>query len=258
MEVVAGRAFSPDFALDSTEAFMINESAVTYLGWETAENAIGKKFRQFGQEGQVIGVVKDFHYQSLHMNIEPLAMQLRFTYGTRFNLRLNAEDHFKVLADLQETWASIVPFREMDYQFIDDRLAMKYEVEAKTEAVFRAFAILTLIVACLGILGLAAFMASQQRKEVSIRKVLGAQVPSLVFRYSKNFLILAVVAFFIASPLAYWGLDQWLQNFPYRVDMPLTAFWGSGLVVIGICWATVAYHALKTAMTEPAVYLRGE
>ncbi|MCB0851202.1 MAG: ABC transporter permease, partial [Bacteroidetes bacterium] len=212
MEVIAGRAFSPDFTLDSTEAFMVNEAAVKYFNWGTPEEAVGKKFQQYGKEGKIIGVIKDFHYQSLHNTIEPLAIQLTFNRATRFTLRLNTDDHLAVLQDLQETWASLVPFREMDYQFVDQTLEQKYETEAKTEAVFRSFAILTLIVACLGILGLAAFMASQQRKEVSIRKVLGAQVPALVFRYSKDFILLAIMAFVIAMPIAWWGIAVRLRG----------------------------------------------
>jgi len=260
MEIVAGRAFSAEFATDMREAFIINETAVTRLGWTSAEQAIGKRIEQIGarKQGRIIGVVKDFHYESLHQQVTPLSMHImpdRFSY---LSLRIKTEDVVQTVAGLKQTWEKLVPNRPFEYFFLDESLDQQYRADEQFGQVFGVFAILAISIACLGLFGLASFTAEQRFKEIGIRKVLGASVTGIVGLLSKEFLALVALANIMAWPIAYYSMSRWLQDFVYRVEVSWWLFVLAGGLALLIALLTVGTQAMKAALANPVEALRYE
>ncbi|HMB90251.1 MAG TPA: FtsX-like permease family protein, partial [Rhodothermales bacterium] len=255
IEMVAGRSLSREFATDSS-AVMLNEAAVRDFGW-SPEEAIGQRLAQGSREFEIIGVAKDFHYRSLHAEIYSLAL-----FGPRrtpryIAARMAPDDVPGTLAALQRTWKqfSDLPF---EYAFLADDLAAQYRAEDRLAKVFGVFAGLAILIGCLGLFGLAAFMAAQRTKEIGVRKVLGASVGSLIGLLSKDFLKLVVLAFLIAAPVAYFAMNWWLEDFAYRVGMNPMTFIGAGLLALAIALLTVSYQAIRAAVANPVDSLRYE
>ncbi len=267
IEMVAGRDLSRAFATDSF-AVMLNEAALHDFGW-TAEEAVGKEIeRGFGDGGPydftVVGVMKDFHYRPLHQEIYPLALFAPVQRQNRVAVRvapgdprLRGDRLAGTLAAIRGTWEQLseLPFR---YSFLADELAAQYRAEERLASVFGLFAGLAILIACLGLFGLAAFTAERRTKEIGIRKVLGASVPSIVMLLSKDFLKLVLVAFVIAAPLAYWAMSTWLEDFAYRIDLGVGVFLLAGFLALVIALATVSYQAIRAALADPVEALRSE
>lgn len=258
IEVVTGRAFSKAFATDSTEAFLLNEAAVSYLGWSSNDEAIGKRFIQNGKQGQVIGVIKDFHHRSLHRSIEPLAMQMDRRYLERLSLRIKTENIIGAVAELERMWKKLVPHRPFEYAFLDQRLDQHYQAEVHIGQVFRSFSLLAIFIACLGLLGLVAYTAQQRTKEIGVRKVLGASASRIVLLLLKEFVMLIALAFVVAVPIAYFSMNYWLKNFAYRIEISWGIFLIAGSLTLAIALLTVSYQSIKAALTNPVDSLRYE
>lgn len=263
MTMAAGRNFSRERASDSTGAFVLNESAVRLLGWNSPEEAIGRTFVVDGessgtQRGQVIGVVEDFHFESLHERITPLVLYNFPSYLWQMTVQVAGQDMPETLAFLEAQWASYFPNEPLNYAFVDEEFGALYEAEQRLGDILGIFAVLAILVACLGLFGLAAHTAAQRTKEIGIRKVLGASVPNLILLLTRHIILLAGVAFVIAVPISYFAMHRWLDGFAYRTDLGPGIFLLAGFLVLAIAMATVSYQALRATLADPVKSLRYE
>jgi putative ABC transport system permease protein len=259
MEMAAGRNFSRSFGADSS-AMILNQAAATAYGW--GEKAIGHSITHNEDNGvsrtyHVIGVVKDFHFRSLHELITPLVMTLG---GDASNLIVKAKtaDIAGLVASLQKEWNAEKAEMPFSYTFLDDRFNNTYKSEQNIGRILGIFAGLTIFVACLGLFGLATFTAAERTREIGIRKVLGAGAGSIVTLLSKDFLRLVGLAFLIAAPVAWLAMSKWLADFPYRVTIPWWIFALTALLVTIITLVTIGFRALKAASANPVDSLRTE
>jgi putative ABC transport system permease protein len=228
------------------------------MGWKNAEAAIGKSFAMDNRPGTVVGVVRDFHYRSLQHTIEPLAISSRDGYFSKITVRIAGNDVSQSLAFIETVWAKHFPIALFDYDFADQQLAAEYRAEERFASIILAFSILSLLIACLGLYGLIAYSTSQKTKEIGIRKVLGATVNSILVLVSKDFLQLVILACFIAMPVAWYLMNQWLQDFAYKITIEWWMFALSGLLVLGIALLTVSFQSIKAALMNPVTSLRSE
>ncbi|WP_247236749.1 permease prefix domain 2-containing transporter [Telluribacter sp. SYSU D00476] len=268
MELVAGRNLSEQYGTDVEEAFLINETAVKALGWSTPEQALGKEMlwpkwvpanpADTLKRGKVIGVVKDFHYKSLHQKIEPLVLHVHEPAYYTMVARVRPEKMAAALDFLKTEWEARAPEFPFEYEILDQQFAKFYDSEQIFKKLFLLFTSLSIFIACLGLLGLATFMAQQRTKEIGIRKVMGASVAGIVMLLSKDFLKLVMVGIIIASPLAWYFMNQWLQSFSYRVDIAWWIFGLAGLLVVGVALLTVSFQSIKAALMNPIQSLRSE
>ncbi|MEL6720751.1 MAG: FtsX-like permease family protein, partial [Bacteroidota bacterium] len=255
MELVEGRNFAPSAPSDTTAKYILNQSAVKAIGWESA---VGKRFR----DGQVVGVVKDFHFQPFDLSIEPLYMTLindrnRSRFG-RIAFKMDMEDAENTLAYLQNTLKTILPKYSYDIQFLDEAYQSMYESEQRIGEAFNIFTLLALFIACMGLFGLMSHQVLQRTKEIGIRKVLGASVSSIVALLSKDFLRLIIIAFIIAIPITYYAMNQWLENFAYHIDIQWWIFALTGIGAIAIALLTVSFQSVKATIANPIKALRNE
>jgi len=260
IKMMAGRNFSRDFATDSNN-FVINESTVSVLGWKSPENAIGKDMSYGGVKGKVIGVVKDFHFESLHQNIIPLLMEMpSFANNSyrRVTVKIDGNHVNAALATLEQTWKKYQPETPFEYSFLDERFQKLYNSEQEQGNLFTIFSCLAIFIACLGLFGLSAFTISQRVKEIGVRKVLGASIPQIVTELSKDFLKLVIVAAVIALPIAWYAMSKWLLDFAFRVSIQWWVFLMAGVIALIIAFATISYQSIKAAMANPVKSLRSE
>ncbi|RAJ74993.1 putative ABC transport system permease protein [Chitinophaga dinghuensis] len=254
MDISAGRNFSPTFGTD-TSAAILNESAVKAMGW--GNDAIGKTFQRTSNDGisstyHVVGVVKDFHFRSMHTRISPLVMTLREnSYGPFYIIKTRAADPGPLLADLKRTWERMNTNVLFSYSFLDQRFTDTYRSEANTAKTLTIFAALTIFVACLGVFGLATFTARKRSKEIGIRKVLGASVTSIITMLSMDFLKLVIIAFVIAGPVSWYIMNNWLKGFAYRINIGWSIFALIGIAAILITLLTVSTQAIRAALANP-------
>ncbi len=256
MEMAAGRNFSREFPTDLKEAFILNEAAVSKLGW-APEEAVGLSFGYGSRTGKIIGVVRDFHFESLHQEIAPIVFYLQPDYR-HVVVRVRADDIPGTMAFLKERWDELRPNYPFDYFFIDENFDSLYRTEEKLGQVFGVFSLLAVFIACLGLFGLASFTAERRIKEIGIRKVLGAPAAGIVLLLSRDFMKWVLAANLIAWPVAYYAMTQWLQNFAYRTDIPFGLFLLAGALALAIALLTVSYQTLKAALGNPADALRYE
>lgn len=259
IEMVAGRSFNKSFQTDAESAFLINEKAVKALGWATSEEAIGKKLKAgFGREGEIIGVYKDFHYRSLQAPIEPLALAIvpwRFSY---ISLKMNTKELSSTMAFVEKKWHELFPRNPYEYSFLDEEFNKQYIADENTGRTFLAFTGIAIFIACMGLFGLATFTAKQRTKEIGIRKALGASVASVVVLLSKDFIRLVIIAIVIATPVAWYAMDRWLEGFAYRIEIGWWMFALAGLLAIVIALLTVSFQSVKAALMNPVKSLRSE
>lgn len=258
LNVVDGRAFDNAIVTDST-AIIVNESAVKTFGWN---DPIGKQLQPInGPIYTVVGVVEDFHFESLHQNIGPLALfasDLGANPTGLMVLKVSTSGLSNTLASIESSWDEFVQQRAVQLSFVDQEFGELYEAEERSGQLFSAFAVLAIIIACLGAVGLAAFLAAQRRKEIGVRKVLGATTFGLVGLLSKEFVKLILVANLLAWPLAYYLMQQWLNTFAYAVGLNLLVFVMALLGSVLIALLTVSFHSVKAAVTNPAEILHYE
>jgi putative ABC transport system permease protein len=258
MELAAGRNFSREMPTDATNAFILNETAIRQIGWESSSEAIGKGFGYGRLEGQIIGVVKDFHFESIHHTIAPIVLLLSSSSLNQVAVRISPNDIPGTMAFLQSKWQEFRPKYPFTYYFVDERFDQQYRAENKLLQLFGYFAFLAIFIACLGLFGLALYTAEQSIKEIGIRKVLGASVSSVVFLFSKEFSKWVLLANIIGWPVAYFAMKRWLENFAYRTSLSVWIFLLAGALALLIAIITVSYHSVKAAVADPVKALRYE
>ena len=259
--LIKGRYFSKKYKTDDTAAFIINETAARRIGWKKPEDATGTRFAYGNNVGKIIGVLKDFNFESMHEPVKPIVMFLsKRPYYGNIAVKLQGKSIKETLAYIQQTWEKIAPDQPFAYQFVDERYARLYESEQKQGSLFMIFAGLAIMIACLGLYGLTSFIAEQRTKEIGIRKVLGASIGSILQLMSKNFVILVLIATGIALPIAFYGMTQWLGGFAYHIKLINNwyIFLASGLVALVIALATISSQVLKVAKVNPSQVLRNE
>lgn len=258
MEFVEGRNFSEDLATDAEQSMIINEAALRDIGWPSG---VGRQIRVGDTVYNVIGVVRDYHFQSLASEVAPILHFYRASEdGVHrvVSVRLASGNPEIALTFMRGKWGELAPGREFDYFFVDENFDRLYASENRLTAVAGAFSVLAIIIACLGLFGLASQMVTQRTKEIGIRKTLGATVANIIYLLSKVFTGLVAMAFVIAYPLAYVALDRWLSDFAYRIEVGWQTFALTGVLAVVIAFVTVSYHAIKAALTNPVESLRYE
>ncbi len=253
LQVVDGRNLSDQLTSDSTQALLINEQAARHFGFE---DAVGKRI-EFGQQATVVGVVKDFQFQSLHRPVEPLVLA-PFPFYRFLAIKLRPQRVPETLASIEEVWSQFAPERPFEYSFLDETIDEQYKAEAGLGRIFGYFSGLAVLIACLGLFGLASFTAERRTKEIGLRKVLGASTEKIVVLVSMDFIKLVVIAFLVAAPVAYLVMNRWLESFAHRVDVSLVTFVIAGVGAFVIAGLTVSYQSIKAALTNPVETLRYE
>jgi putative ABC transport system permease protein len=259
VKILAGRGFSRDFSTD-TSAFLINEAAARVLGFNNNEDAIGKDFGYGNRSGKLIGVFNDFHFESMHQKIVPLVLLVPRSannYGN-ISLKLSGTAIPAALSHIESTWKKFLPETPYAFTFLDENFARLYNAEERQKKLFTTFACLAIFIACLGLFGLSAFAISQRVKEIGIRKVLGANIRTIVTLLSKDFLVLVAISALIAFPVAWYAMNKWLQDFAYRINMPWWVFIMAGIIAALIALITISFQAIKAAVANPVKSLRTE
>jgi putative ABC transport system permease protein len=258
IKMVAGRAFSRDFQTDTTEAMVINETAVKMFGYQSPGQAIGKRFKQWGREGKIIGVMKDFHFRSLQQQILPLSMRIEPDGCQLVSINVSAAHLPATMAAIEKKWKSLIPNRPFLYFFLDEYFDKQYRSEERFGNLFLSFAILAIFISCLGLLGLASYSTIQRTKEIGIRKVMGASVGVIVNLLSRDFLVLVLISFFIAAPITWILMHSWLQDFTYRISISWWIFLVACLIAMVVALFTISFQAVKAAIANPVKSLKSE
>lgn len=258
LKMAAGRMFSQDFGMDSTSAMILNEAAVKLLGYSSPQQAIGRKFKQWGQDGKIIGVMKDFHFVSLHEAIKPLTMRVDTRKGNLISVKIFGNDIRETLNVIEGKWKLLMPNRPFSYYFADEFFDRQYRGEERFEKLFVNFAVLAIFISCLGLLGLASYSTIQRTKEIGVRKVLGASVGNIVVLLYQDFLKLVVLAFIVASPIAFYSMNRWLQNFAYQTNVQWWIFAVAAGLSIVIAFGTISYLSIRAALMNPVKSLKAD
>jgi putative ABC transport system permease protein len=264
LTLLAGRDFSKGIQTD-VSAYVINETAVKELGLGTPAEALGKTLSwptwrngDSLKTGPVIGVVKDFHYKSLHERVEPAVLHMYPQAYSKVAVKLSGDKIDAELAGIKTLWNKFSPDYPIEYSFLDESFGKMYKAEDKLKTLLSIFTAITIFVACLGLLGLAAYAAERRRKELGIRKVLGATVQGLVVLLSKDFIKLVVVSLVLASPVAWYFMNKWLESFAYRIHIAWWMFAVAAILAVMLALVTVSFQAVKAALSNPVQNLRRE
>jgi putative ABC transport system permease protein len=260
--LAAGRNFSRSFGTD-TSNFILNEASVQAIGWKTPQDAIGKDFKYGSLKGKVIGVIRDFHFESLHQKIVPMVLVNPKTdpnqsFFNSMSVKISGNNMASTLAAVEKTWKKYLPEIPYQYTFLEENFNRLYESEQRQGAIFTVFSCIAIFIACLGLFGLSAFAITQRLKEIGVRIVLGAKMNSIVTLLSKDFLRLVLIASVIAFPIAWYAMTRWLQDFAYRINIQWWVFILSAIVALIVALGTVSYHAIRAALTNPVQSLRSE
>ena len=255
IKLLAGRNFSREVKADDTTAYLINETAMKDFGW-TPEQALGKRV-QSRYLGKIIGVMKDFNYRSLHMKVEPIMFALT-SYVGRISIRLDENDVPATVARIQQRWDELVPHLPFDYQFMDTEFDRQYKADQQLSKVVGVFTGLSIFIGCLGLLGLASFAVERRTKEIGVRKVLGASVANVVILIAREFVLLIVVALIIATPITWYLIQRWEQNFTLQAVINPARFLIAGASVFVVAWLSISFLSFKAATANPTKALRHE
>jgi putative ABC transport system permease protein len=257
MTMAAGRNFSRSFGTDN-KALLLNETATRMLNYDKPEDAVNQEMISGRDTLRVVGVVKDYHQQGLKTAYWPMIFRLYPNAGRFYSMKVKTAQLPQTLAAVQRQYDQFFPGNPFEYFFLDDFFNQQYQAEMQFGQVFSLFSGLAIFIACLGLLGLISFTASQRTKEIGIRKVLGANVTQIIVLLSKDFLKLVLVAIVLAVPLAWYLMDQWLTNFAYRTDIGTGVFTLAGAAALLIALSTVSYRAYRAASANPVESLRTE
>jgi putative ABC transport system permease protein len=270
IEVIAGRSFSDEITSDERRAIIVNQALVDDYGWE---NAIGKKLPGSNfEDHEIIGVVENFNYQSLRTAVEPLALSINPSLllsgianigffnspSPRISLRISSENIPQTIRELEQTWAAVSPGAPFDFQFLDNSIDSQYRQEERLQKIAISGSALAIIIACLGLFGLASLMISRRVKEIGIRKVLGASAASITLLVNKEFTILVLVSILLAVPMAWYAIGVWLDDFAYKADMGFWTYLLAGGIAISISWITISIQSIKAAQVNPVKSLKSE
>ena len=263
IKTAAGRLFSPEFPADTNLRMILNEEAITKMGFKNAQDAIAKKVG-IDWQGQtywweIVGVVKNFHFVDLHSAIEPYGFQLNNSQSFNYLVAHAKTNNIgSVLESIGKTWKQLNPNEPFEYTFLNDDFQKNYEADNRLAAIVRNFTIIAILISCLGLFGLATFSAEQRTKEIGVRKVLGASVGNVVGLLSKEFLKLVFIGILIASPITWFVMNKWLQDFAYRTNISWMVFAITAIIAIGIALLTISFQAIKAAIANPVKSLRTE
>jgi putative ABC transport system permease protein len=263
IQTIAGRSFSTQFPADTNNHLVINKKCAEELGFESTDDAIGK-WIGFNWEGApykftIVGVVNDFHFKDLHVNIEPFAFLLR--NDNQYNYIISHVKQGNIsgtLKSIEETWNELNPDEPFEYSFLDQDFQKNYEAENRLSSIIGYFTFIAILISCLGLFGLANFSFEQRIKEIGIRKVMGASISNLVALLSADFLKLIIISIVIASPLAWFIMNEWLNSFAYKISISWKIFLLTSFLAISIALLTISFQAIKAAMTNPVKNLRTE
>ena len=257
LQLVAGRNLQPS---GPTIEFLVNESFVKSLGLKRPEDILNKEVSIMDGliKCPVVGVLKDFNDRSLRQNLAPLLIATNATMYRQASIKLSTTNMATTMQSIKKIWEQTFPNYVYEYRFLDDKIASFYKQESQLSDLYKIFAVIAILLSCLGLYGLASFMAVQRIKEVGIRKVLGATAGSIIYLFSKEFILLISIAFVIATPIAWYFMNQWLQEYVYRINISWWLFAGGGLVAIIIALATISFQAIKAAIANPVKSLRTE
>jgi ABC-type antimicrobial peptide transport system permease subunit len=257
LSLVAGRNLQPS---DPTREFLVNESLVKHLGFKNPEDILNKEISMWNGliKCPVVGVVKDFNNRSFRHDLAPLIMTTNITMYRQVSIKLATTNISSTMLAIQKKWEKTFPDDVYEYRFLDEKIESFYKQEAQLSQLYKIFAAIAIFLSCLGLYGLASFMAVQRIKEVGIRKVLGATAGSIVYLFSKEFIILITIAFLIATPLSWYFMNKWLQDYVYRINISWWLFAAGGLAAIMIALLTVSFQAIKAAVANPVKSLRTE
>ena len=258
IEIVDGRGFRENSEADYYKSFLINESGAKELGW--GDDAIGKKVRHFhgNEDLHIVGVYKDFHYESLHNKINPLFLVLDSDQGGTFYIKIKPEDMRSTLDYIESVWTQFDTKHPFEYTFMDEEFARQYEADLTQKTLISILSYVCIFVSLLGLIGLSAFTASRKAKEISIRKVLGANIPTIIMLFSKDYVRLILIAFVISVPLADYAIVEWMSGFAYRMDINWLYFILPGVAVLLLGLLTVTIQSLRSARANPVDGLRSE
>jgi putative ABC transport system permease protein len=261
-QVLKGRLFSADFPGDTNYRMVVNEATLRKFGIPL-EKAVGYKFN-FGQQPnpgslEIVGVVRDFHFEDLHQPIQPYAFLLNSSPTFNYLIvHINTAHVENALAFLEQKWKSVLPDVPFEYTFLDEDFQRNYKADARTSNIVSYFTGIAILISCLGLFGLAAFAAQQRTKEIGVRKVLGASVSSIVGLLSKVFIKLIIVAILIASPLGWYAMNRWLQGFAYKINIEWWMFGVAAVLIVGVGLLTISFQSIKAALLNPVKSLRSE
>jgi ABC-type antimicrobial peptide transport system permease subunit len=257
LQLIAGSNLQPS---DTVREFLINETAVTKFGVRSPEDVIGKKMRigLNNSEGIIVGVVKDFHNNSLHETIDPLCITTSNNWYFNCAVKLNATNFPSTLSVVEEVWKKTFPDQVYEYDFLNDQIARFYELDNMILRLIQAFAGIAILICCLGLYGLVSFMVVQKTKEVGVRKVLGASVNNIAWLFGKEFIRLLLIAFVLAAPLAWWIMNNWLETFAYRIQIGPGIFVSTILITFMVAVIAVGYKSIVAALMNPVNSLRSE
>jgi putative ABC transport system permease protein len=265
VRLIAGRLFSNQFPSDTLHSFVVNEEAIKQFGFASPQEAVGK-WMAFDWNGTqhrftIVGVVKNFHFRDLHEAIAPFAFRFYNQADAGFNYlvaHIRGGNISTALSALQTTWKKLNPNEPFEYSFLDQDFQKNYEADSRRASLINYFTVIAIIISCLGLFGLATFTTEQRTKEIGIRKVLGASVYGVVALLSKDFMKLVLIAVLIASPLAWYVMNKWLQNFAYQTTISWQVFAWTTLIAIVISFTTISFQAIKAALSNPVKSLRTE
>jgi len=258
MVIVAGRNFSRSIPTDDSLAFMINETGANALGWKNYADKINTDFQYAEVNGKLIGVVKDFHFESLHQPISPMIFLIKKDNFDYFSVRISVSDMQASLDYLGKLWKEYLPKRPFEYEFVSENYQHLYQAEMKENQLFTIFSSMAIFIACMGLFGLATFSTLQRFKEIGIRKILGASIMSILQLLTSEILLLVVIASVVACPLAWYLMSQWLGSFAYHVGMNLLVYLAAALFVILVAMITISAQAIRAAITNPTNTLKYE
>ncbi len=255
LKMAQGRFFSKEYSTDASDAYVVNEAAVRAM---EMDDPIGKKLKVWDLNKRIIGVVEDYHFESLHKEIVPMAMRIDPDWHIQVCVRISPHRIPDTLAFLESKWKEIYPEYPFEYRFLDETIQSQYRSDLAIGKIVTVFTFLALFISCLGIFGLSSFTAEQHTKEIGIRKVLGATVSSIIKHISKEFVVLVIIANIIIWPFAYFIMNRWLQTFAYRIDIGWWPFILTGITVLLVSLLTVSWQIIRAATANPVDSLRYE
>jgi putative ABC transport system permease protein len=259
LKMVAGRDFDKSYGTDHLEGYIVNEVAVKTLGFGTPDSAIGQTIQRGGRPpGRVVGVVADFHSETLHNALSPLIMEVNPGAFSNFGIKISNGNLPETMAFIARTWRDFFPEKVFESRFLEDNIQDSYAAESRLSHMIGLFAGVAIFLSCFGLFGLISYLVQSKTREIGIRKVLGASVGSVVGLLSKNFLLLVSIAILIASPLAYYFMDKWLADFAYRIDLQWWMFAAAGAMAVAIAFLTLSFQSVRAALANPVSSLRSE
>lgn len=258
MTLVAGRWFDREFGTDPAEGFVVNESAVNEYKWETPDKALGKTINREGKVGKVIGVLKDFNFTSLTSPVSPVVIELNPNQFNALSIRFDNDQIEQTIAGIEAKWNNLFPEKAFEFSFLDVQLNEQYAAYSSFGSIIRTFTAVAILISCLGVYGLVLFVVQRKVKEIGVRKVLGASVPHILQLIYKEFVLLVVVGFVLAIPLSYYLMNQWLENFTYRITLDVMTYSVTLVILFGITFFTISHQAIKASLTNPVNSLKSE